>query len=405
MYIARHLEVALRNAERTFPAMIVTGARQTGKTTLLRHAKGGVRYVTLDDPVQLQTAAGEPGTFFRINPPPVVVDEIQYAPGIFPYIKMLSDESGEPGQFFLSGSQQFSLMKNVSESLAGRICVLTLSPLSRREIEGGGFVTPFVPTPEYMAARRSTAARIAYPDVWGAIHRGGMPAVLSRGADWSLFYSSYVKTYVERDVRALSQIGDETAFMRFMTAVAAGTGGILNCSSLSRDVGVSVPTIERWISVLLASNIIFLLRPYHNNARKRAVKTPKVYFMDTGLAAYLTRWNTPETLERGAASGAFFETYVVSEIVKGYLNAGMEPPLYFYRDRDQREIDLVIHLDGVLYPIEIKKHADPRAGDVRAFGAIDGIAGQRRGPGGVICLYDEPASLGGDDAVIPLWYV
>ncbi len=405
MYIRRHLESVLKKAAAMFPAVIVTGARQVGKTTLLREAEPGLPYVTLDDPVQLQTAVEEPGTFFRTNPPPVVVDEIQYAPGLFPYVKMIADDERGKGLFFMSGSQQFHLMKNVGESLAGRVGVLNLLGLSRREIAGEDFAAPFLPTPTYLNERKKSVSAQPYKDVWAAIHRGPMPEMQREGMDWQLFYAAYVRTYIERDVRELTKVGDEIAFARFMTAVAANTGNLLNGASLSRDVGVSLPTVERWISILLASGIIYLLQPYHNNVLKRALKTPKVYFLDTGLAAYLTRWTTPDVLENGAMAGAFFETYAVAEIVKSYTNAGQEPPLYFYRDKEQNEIDLLIHENGVLYPIEIKKSANPGRGDVKTFGAVENIPGIRRGPGGAVCLYDDLTALGDRDSAIPLGYI
>ena len=388
-----------------FSSVIVTGARQVGKTTLLRRTWPDLPYVTLDDPIQLQAATLEPGTFFRANTPPLVLDEVQYAPGLFAQIKMLSDASGEKGLFFLSGSQQFRLMKNVSESLAGRIGVLTLGGLSRREIDGAEFYEPFLPTETYLKERAAGAKARAYADVWRAIHRGCMPEMQRAEMDWQLFYGAYVRTYIERDVRELAKVGDEVRFMKFMTALAAATGNLLNYANIARDVGVSQPTVERWVSILVSSNVVYLLQPYHNNVLKRALKTPKVYFLDTGLAAYLTRWNTPEVLESGAAAGAFFETCVVSEVVKSYTNAGIEPPLYFYRDKEQNEIDLLIHENGTLYPLEIKKNADPSKNDIRAFELLDGIDGAKRGEGGVLCLYDRVIPLGERDRVVPLAYI
>jgi len=224
--------------------------------------------------------------------------------------------------------------------------------------------------------------------------------------DWQLFYASYVKTYLERDVRDLAQVGDEVKFLQFMTASAAMTGQLLNLASLARDTGVSQPTAERWLSILRASNLVYLLQPFHNNLIKRTVKTPKLYFLDTGLAAYLTRWNTSEVLQFGAVAGAFFESFVVSEILKSYANNGvLDPPLYFFRDKEQKEIDLLIYRDQTLYPIEIKKSADPRSTDIKAFGVLDKISGFTRGSGGLICLYDSPLPLSSKDMVIPLAYL
>jgi len=407
MYIKRHLEPVLTKAERMFGAILIAGARQVGKTTLLRRARADLPYITLDDPIMSASARSEPGTFFKLSPPPMVLDEIQHAPQLFPHIKMLLDAQGQKGQFFLSGSQQYHMMHNVSESLAGRIGILNLYGLSLAEYCGIGCRPPFVPTNECIEARKKSPASLEYSTTWEYIHRGSMPAMAADAAmDWQLFYAAYVRTYLERDVRDLAQVGDEVKFLRFLTASAAMTGQLLNQSSLARDAGVSPPTAERWLSILRASNLVYLLQPYHSNAIKRAVKTPKLYFLDTGLAAFLTRWSTPEVLHHGAMSGAFFETFVVSEILKGYANNGvLDPPLYFYRDKEQNEIDLLILRDQTLHPIEIKKTADPRPADIKSFGVLDTISGVTRGPGGLICLYERPAPLVGEDTVIPLAYV
>lgn len=403
MYITRIMEKTVEKLSQMFGAVLVTGARQVGKTTLLKTAASGVRYVTLDDPVMLQSAVEESGTFFKNNPPPVFVDEIQYAPQLFRHIKILLGVQRKMGQFYLSGSQQFRMMKNVGESLAGRLGIANLSGVSLRETAGSVFSRPFLPTEGYFRKRVESAAAVSYNEIWDIIHRGGMPELCANPEfDRQMFYGAYVKTYIERDVRELTQVGDAIKFMRFMTVTAANTGQLLNLSSLARDVGVSAPTAERWLSVLSASGLVYLLQPYHNNIIKRAVKTPKLYFLDTGLAAYLTRWTTPDVIRNGAMAGAFFESFAVSEIVKSYYNAGiLEPPLFFYRDKDKKEIDLLIEDGGVLYPIEIKKHADPKKSDVEAFGILDKIPSVKRGGGGVICMYGNLAALKGNDMVIP----
>ena len=407
MYVFRHIERAIERTAKMFGAVIVTGPRQIGKTTLLRNAVGNITYVTLDDPIILQSAATETGTFFKDHPPPVIVDEVQYASALFPYIKMHIDRTETKGQFYLSGSQQFQMMKNVSESLAGRIGILNLLGFSLREISGDTFDKPFLPTENYFNLRKETVREAEYRDIWRIIHRGSMPELETNpDFDKQMFYAAYVKTYIERDIRALTQVGDELKFLRFMTALAAQTGQLLNLASVSRDVGVSQPTADRWLSVLRASGVVYLLEPYHNNITKRAVKTPKVYFTDTGLAAYLTRWPTDETLRTGAQAGAFFESFVISEVLKSYYNAGvLDPPLYFYRDKEQREIDLLIHENGLLYPLEIKKNADPSKSDIAAFSVLDKIAGAGRGPGGVVCMYDKLITLSGEDKVIPISYI
>jgi len=404
LYIRRHLERAIELTARMFGAVLVTGPRQVGKTTLLREFTGKMSYVTLDDPLLLQSALNEPGTFFKDHPPPVFIDEIQYAPCLFPYIKMWIDQTKGKGQFFLSGSQQFQMMKRISESLAGRIGILNLAGLSLREIGAIAFDQPFLPEEGYFNARKMELQEIGYQDVWKIIHRGSMPELVNNpDFDWRTYYAAYVKTYLERDVRSLAQVGDEMKFLRFMTAAAAQSGQLLNLSSLARDAGISPPTAERWLSILRASGTVYVLEPYYNNIIKRAVKTPKIYFMDTGLAAWLTRWPNSETLKAGAQAGAFFEGFVIAEIIKSYYNAGvLDPPLYFYRDKEQHEIDLLIQQGDTLHPIEIKKHADPHKSDIAAFSILDKLAGIQRGTGGVVCMYDHLVTLSGKDKVIPV---
>ena len=404
MIYKRHADETIRKLGTMFGAVLVTGARQVGKTTLLQEVAGNAGYVTLDDKIQLVNAIEQSGTFFKDNPPPVFVDEVQYAPSLFPQIKIILDKEKRKGQFYLSGSQRFAMMKNVSESLAGRLGIINLPGLSLRELYGASFRDPFLPTDEYFAGRRKDKADIPYSGVWSMIHRGSFPELCANpDFDWQMFFAAYVRTYIERDVRSLAQVGDEVKFTQFMTVAASGTGRLLNIASLARDVGVSQPTAERWLSIMVASNLIVLLRPYHNNIVKRTVKTPKLYFLDTGLAAYLTRWNSPEVLKNGAMAGAFFETFTVGEIIKSYSNKGiLDLPMYFYRDRDGNEIDLLIEDGGTLYPIEIKKHADPVKSDVAKFSILDKIPTIKRGQGGVVCLYDNLITLGGDDKGIPI---
>ena len=407
MYIKRHAEKTVRELSKMFGAVLVAGPRQVGKTTMLAKVTDGMNYATLDDPILRASAEEQSGTFFKDNPPPVFVDEIQKAPMLFEQIKLILDRERKKGQFFMCGSQQFKMMKGVSESLAGRIGLVNLLGFSQRETHGIELDIPFLPTDEFFNARKKQLADIPYQAVWNVIHRGAMPELHDNpDFNWQMFYGAYVRTYIERDVRELSEIGDTVKFTKFMVAAAASTGQLLNIASLARDVGVSQPTADRWLSILVASNIVYLLQPYSNNITKRAVKTPKLYFLDTGLAAYLTRWNTPDVLKNGAMAGAFFESFVVSEIVKSYYNRGiLELPLYFYRDKDMNEIDLLIEENGTLYPLEIKKHADPQKKDMDAFALLDKIPGIRRGSGGVICLYDKLITLSGNDRVIPIQYL
>ena len=406
-YICRHAESTVEKLAAMFGSVLVAGPRQVGKTTMLKRITKGMNYVTLDDIIMCASAQEQSGTFFKDNPPPIFVDEVQKAPELFPQIKMLIDRDYKKGQFFLCGSQQFQMMKGVSESLSGRIGLVTLLGFSLRERYGIENRLPFLPTDAYFAERKKHLANISYGEVWNMIHRGCMPELCENpDFDWQMFYGAYVRTYIERDVRALSEIGDTIKFMRFMTAAAASTGQLVNLASIARDVGVSQPTAERWLSILVASNVVYLLKPYSNNITKRAVKTPKLYFLDTGLAAYLTKWNTPDVLKNGAMAGAFFESFVIAEIIKSYYNYGIvDPPLHFYRDKDMNEIDLIIAENGFLYPLEIKKHADPQKEDMDAFVLLDKISGVKRGSGGVICLYDNLVTLKDCDRVIPINYL
>ena len=407
MQYKRHASEAIQKLSTMFGAVLVTGARQVGKTTLLKEVSGNVGYVTLDDYAQLAAARELSSTFLKDNPPPVFIDEVQYAPELFSGIKVSLDESKLKGQYYLSGSQQFEMMKNVSESLAGRVGILTLMGLSLRELFDVTFLEPFLPSSEYLSRRSQSLADVNYSDVWSIIHRGSFPELCANPSfDWQMFYTAYVKTYVERDVRALTQVADELKFIRFMTVAASRTGRLLNISSMARDVGISQPTAAQWLSILSTSNLVYLLQPYQSSTLKRTIKAPKLYFLDTGLAAYLTRCNTPEVLCNGAMAGEFFETFVITEIIKSYANAGiLNPPLYFYRDKDGVEIELLIEDSGMLYPIEIKKNADPNSSDVKNFAVLDRIPKMKRGSGGLICLYDKLVSLTETDKAVPIFYL
>lgn len=405
-YIYRNIEITINKAAKMFSTVLITGARQVGKTTLLKHMTSDIPYLTLDDPILLQSALEEAGSFFKTTPPPVIVDEIQYAPNLFSYIKMSADDSGKKGQFFLTGSQQFKMMKNVSESLAGRIGIINLLGLSLREIKNDTFNEIFVPTEEYFAKRKISVKQVEYKELWEIIHKGSMPAIYADALDWQMFYASYTKTYIERDVRELTQVGDELKFIKFMTAIASRTSQMLNLSSVANEVGISAPTADRWLSILISSNIVYLLQPYYNNITKRAVKTPKLYFLDTGLAAYLTKWNTPEVLEAGAMAGAFFETFVVAEILKSNYNAGvLEPAFYYYRDKDAKEVDILIEQNGTLYPVEIKKTSNPGKKHIDNFLVLEKIKGVKVGTGGVICMYEKSVRLNDKNVTIPVTWL
>lgn len=404
MYVKRTIEDFVKSGQDQFPVLLVTGARQVGKTTFLQHIMTPERsYVTLDDPLLLTLAMEEPGIFFQRFTPPLLIDEIQYAPGLLPYIKMEVDRKQLPNPYWLTGSQHFHLMKGVSESLAGRVGIIRLLGLSRREMKGeGGSSDAFLPTPEGILNRLESGGRLTLRELYRLIWRGSFPAIaLNDGMDRDMFYGSYVQTYLQRDIRDLSRVGDERAFMRFLRAAAARTGQILNMAELARDADVAPNTAKNWLSILETSGIIYLLEPYHTNVTKRLLKTPKLYLLDTGLCSYLTEWSSPETLEAGAMSGPILETWIVAELLKSYWHNGRRAPFYYYRDKDKKEIDLLIVQDGKIYPLEFRKSASPRKEDVRHFKALEHL-GLPIGPGGVICLVDRPLPLGPAVQSIPI---
>jgi uncharacterized protein len=395
MYLERTLESFLAKATSQSPVLLVTGARQVGKTTLLQHLSGDERtHITLDDPLVLSLAKEEPGLFMQRFPPPALIDEIQYAPELLPYIKMAVDRQRKPGQFWLTGSQQFHMMRGVSESLAGRVGVVHLLGFSRRELIGQHQESrPFLPLADEVQNRLKTGGQLHLRELYRLIWRGSLPAIASReDVDRDLFYGSYVQTYLQRDIRDLARVGDEMTFLRFLRAAAARTGQILNTAELARDADISYNSAKSWLSILQASGIVHLLEPYHTNLTKRMVKTPKLYFLDTGLCAYLTGWSSPDTLEAGAMSGAMLETWIMAELMKGYLHNGRHAPFYYYRDKDRKEIDLLIVQDGMIYPLEFKKTASPRREDVRHFQTLERL-GTPVGPGGLICLSAQSLPL------------
>lgn len=403
-YIKRLSENVLLKQEKMFKTVLVTGARQVGKTTMLKNIKPDINYITLDDMLLNQSAVEDPDLFLKTNKPPIIIDEIQYAPNLFRNIKMIVDSSEEKGLYYLTGSQQFNLMKNASESLAGRIGILNLLGLSLREIKEINFNNPFIPTQEYIESRKKFSTQISYDELWEIIHKGTMPALYEENSDIDMFYAMYVSTYIERDVRSLTQVGDTLSFLKFMTALATRIGQLLNLNSIANEVGITIPTAQRWLSILVSSNIVYILEPYYNNILKRAVKTPKVYFLDTGLAAYLTKWKTKDVLETGTMAGNFFENFVIVEIIKSYYNSGdIRPPVYFYRDKEKREIDLIIERDGKLYPIEIKKTSNPSKDMIENFKILNNI--KEVGEGAIICAYDKIIDLDEKNKVIPYSYL
>jgi len=406
MYHKRQIENVLKTTKSHYPILLLTGPRQVGKSTVLRQISDGqYSEISFDDPIIRMQAIAEPNLFFKNNHPPLMLDEIQYAPELFPYLKMQVDQNRRDGAFMLTGSQAFVLMKNVSESLAGRVGILELQGISLREAFQCDFNFPFIPDEAYLDQREKKI--VPYENLWSAIHRGYMPElVFNPEKNWEIFYASYLQTYIERDVKQLTQVADESQFLKFMIALAARSGELLNYESIAKDIGISNDTVKRWVSILQTSRIIYLLQPYYNNHLKRAIKTPKVYFMDTGLLSFLTRWLTPETLANGAKAGNVFETFIISEMIKSYLNAGkVNLPLFFYRDRDGREIDLVIESADRLYPVEIKMTASPNISMVRHFSALDEVPDKKRGTGVILCQYERKLWLSDQVVALPVEYV
>jgi predicted AAA+ superfamily ATPase len=404
VYYPRALEDPIIDASEQFPVLLLTGPRQVGKTTLLQHLCGDERrYVSLDDLTRRALARDDPALFLQRFPPPVLIDEIQYAPGLLPYIKIAADTSRSTGGFWLTGSQHFQAMRDITETLAGRVAIINLLGFSCREGDRRhSRLDPFLPASDCIGERLSTAADSSFSSVFSRIWRGSYPALIAGPVhDRNLFYSSYLQTYLLRDVRDLTQIGNQDAFVRFLRACAARTGQLLNLSDLARDVDISVPTAKSWLSILEASFQVLLLRPYHSNLTKRLIKAPKLYFLDTGLAAYLTEWSSPETLGAGAMAGAMLETFVLSEILKSYWHRMRHPALYFYRDRDRKEVDLVLIHDGKLYAIEVKLAAKPRRRWVSQLGVLDRL-GMPIGGQAVLCLCSEAIPLDRQTQAIPV---
>lgn len=418
MYINRAMENVITKTNNSFKAILVTGPRQVGKSTILKHIFPAVPYFTFDDPILLTQTKQEPGLFFRNNKTPLILDEVQQITELFPYIKIECDSSDTCGQFNLTGSQQFNLMQHVSESLAGRIAIMELSGLSLREIQQKAFNKPFVPNEDYVEQRKKDITLCS--DIWKIIHRGGYPALQNKDVDWQTFFSSYVQTYLERDINQIIKVQDKLKFTQFLTAVAARTGQMANYSEIANQVGISQMTVKNWLSVLETSGIVYIMQPFTNSALNRAIKTPKIYFRDTGLACFLTRYQTAETAKNGALAGNLFETFVVSEILKSFSNVGFDYRLYvsYYRGKDkirkqkngqieqqEAEIDLIIDMDGTLYPIEIKMSANPSKEMAYAFDILDNVPQKKRGIGTILCMYDKHLFLSEKVQVLPLEYI
>ena len=408
-YIERVISSVLRQRVKTSKCTLVVGARQVGKSTLIKREFAEFNRANFDDRLTRMQAKEEPKLFFLNNPCPLFIDEVQKESDILEDIKQIVDESDERGLFILSGSQKLELMKGMSESLAGRVSISELSGLSLREIYGVRFNWHFVPSEEYLKEREKEL--VSYENIWEIIHRGSYPELYDTERDWQEYYSSYVATYLERDINELI-LADSVTFTKFLTAVAARTGELLNYANIANEVGVSEPTIKKWISILERTGIVYLLQPYSANALKRAIKTPKIYFRDTGLACYLTRWLTADALKCSAVAGNMFETFVVSEILKSYTNEGKDYKfsIFYYRGKDkgttnENEIDLIIEENGTLYPVEIKLSGNPKASMGATNPVLDKVEGKKRGMGVVLCLVDKKTYLRENLIALPITYI
>lgn len=403
-YITRSLEKVVLQVTKEYPVVLISGPRQVGKTTMLKKLMEGTgrNYVTLDDLQERALAKNDPEMFLQLHKPPILIDEVQYAPELFSMIKLIVDKEHRKGDFWLTGSQIFDLMKGVQESLAGRVAVLSLSSLSQTEIYGGED-SPFQLDLKHLTERKEGRTIADLQEIFRRIFQGSMPAIVSKEiSNNSIFYGSYLSTYIERDVRNLSDAIDSLKFLRFLTAVAARCSQMLNVNEIAKDADINLKQAKDWMGILETLGIIFYLHPYSNNMLKRLVKTPKYYFYDTGLVAYLTKWSSPETLENGAMNGPILENYVVSEIRKSYLNSGKEPFMYYYRDKDAREIDIILEHDGELNPIEIKKSANPAPEILRNFSVLE-KTGLKRGKAAVICMKMDLSAFNQENYIVPVW--
>ena len=405
-YIKRDIESKILSLSQEYACILITGPRQVGKTTVLRQLMSSDRnYVTLDDLEERKLAKTDPALFLQMHDLPVFIDEVQYAPELFSYIKIAIDNGAAPGSFWLTGSQAFRMMELAQESLAGRTALLHMPGLSQHEIYGSGASAPFSVGLEALKARKATGAPASLEGIYQRIWNGSLPGYVSgKFTDRNVFYSSYLQTYIDRDVSELVALTDKLLFQDFIRAAACRAGQMLNIHDIAQDVGVSDDTAKRWLQVLAKSDIIFYLRPYSNNLLKRTVKTPKLYFFDTGLVAYLTRYSSPEILQNGAINGAILENYVVSEILKSYQNNAQDCLLWYYRDKSSNEIDMVIESDGQLHPLEIKRSVNPGSELVGAFSILD-KGSVPRGTGAVLCMRPELSAINSQNFIVPIWMI
>lgn len=362
-------------------------------------------YVTLDDLEERAMAQNDPALFLQMHDRPILIDEVQYAPQLFAYIKIEIDNGAEPGSFWLTGSQAFRMMELVQESLAGRVALLHMSSLSQHEIYGSGEITPFTVELNALKERTKTHKSANIHEIYQHIWNGSMPGLVSgRFSDRDVFYSSYLQTYIERDVSELVNLTDKLIFRDFVRAAACRVGQLLNIHDIARDVGVSDDTAKRWLQVLEKSDIIFYLRPYSNNILKRTIKTPKLYFFDTGLVAYLTKYSSPEILASGALNGEILENYVVAELLKTYHNNAKECLLWYYRDKEMNEIDMIIESDGMLHPLEIKRSVNPRSELTSSFNILN-KGSVPKGKGAILCMRPTLSAVNAENYIVPIWMI
>lgn len=404
-YISRDIESLVLELSNSYSAIIITGPRQVGKTTMLKKIMSKRNYVTLDDMEARKIARTDPELFLSMYPVPLLIDEVQYAPELFSRIKIAIDEGTEPGSYWMTGSQMYNLMKLAGESLAGRAAILKMSGLSQHEIHGKNKNTPFSLGMESLKERAANGSKTDTVGQYERVWKGSLPGYISgKYPNRDVFYSSYTTSYISRDIKDMADIADTMQFSEFIRSAACRAGQILNIHDIAMDVGVSDDTAKRWLGYLEKTGVIFYLRPFSNNLLKRTVKTPKLYFFDTGLVSFLTKYSTPEILMSGAINGAILENYVVTEIMKTYSNNGVEAYMYYYRDTDRKEIDLVIESDGMLHPIEIKKTASPESGISRTFKILDS-ASIPRGNGAVVCTKQDYSALDRNTTIVPAWTI
>ncbi len=405
-YVQRHMEGLIQTLSKTFSAILVTGPRQAGKTTMLQalieKESAGRSYVSLDDTKSRILAKEDPGFFLKLHHPPVLIDEIQYAPELFSYIKIHIDQHHNPGDFWMTGSQIYRAIDGLQESLAGRVAILHLPPLSQREIIGAP-CAPFNTDIDRLLAERDRIAPVSPTAMFARICHGSMPEALNFSpVALDTYYSSYLTSYLDRDVRQFYGNIDWLKFYRFVVAAAARCAQLLNYKSLADDAELDVATVKNWLNILEALGILFYLHPYSNNVLKRSIHTPKLYFYDTGLVCYLLNMSSPALATTGGMASALVENFAVSEIVKGYQNAGLRPSLYFYRDRDGKEIDVVLESDGKLCPLEIKKTTSPDKRLTNVFPVLD-RSPLPRGTSAVLCMADGLSAFDRDNLIVPLW--